>query len=351
MIRITNHLIEWYSQNKRNLPWRETKDPYSIWVSEIILQQTRINQGLGYYYQFMGAFPDINALANSTIDKLLHVWQGLGYYSRARNMHDTAQEIVQNYKGKFPKSYNKLIKLKGIGDYTASAIASIAFDAPTPVLDGNVFRVLARIYGISESTQTAKGKKEFKTVLHKLIPSKKPGIFNQAIMEFGALQCTPKNPACTKCIFNSFCFAFNHNLIEQLPLKKSRVKQKERYFNYLHLLYKDFTFVEQRTQEDIWKLLYQLPLVETLKAISINELKETERWKELFRGIKPEIDLKFQEKKHILSHQKLHVKFYKIRINQLNDYIQKNFTKVSYQELQNLGKSVLLENYLLDFNK
>lgn len=351
MIKITNHLIEWYSQNKRNLPWRETKDPYAIWVSEIILQQTRVNQGLGYYHQFMETFPNIETLANSTMDKLLNVWQGLGYYSRARNMHNTAQQIVHNFKGNFPKSYSELIKLKGIGDYTASAIASIAFDAPTPVLDGNVFRVLARIYGISASTQTAKGKKEFKTVLQNLIPSKKPGIFNQAIMEFGALQCTPKKPSCAECIFKSYCFAFNHNLIEELPLKKSKVILRDRYFNYLHLLYNDFTFVEQRTQQDIWKLLYQLPLIETKKALSINELEKTERWIELFAGIKPEIDVNFKEKKHILSHQKLHVKFYKIRINQLNTYINKNLKKVSYQELQNLGISVLLENYLKEFNK
>lgn len=351
MHNITNKLIEWYSLHKRNLPWRETKNPYVIWVSEIILQQTRVFQGLGYFHKFMETFPDIDSLANAPIDQLLKVWQGLGYYSRARNMHFTAQEIVHHYKGIFPSSYHDLIKLKGIGDYTASAIASISFDEPTPVLDGNVFRVIARIYGVSESTQTANGKKQFKEILQKLIPHDKPGMFNQAIMEFGALQCTPKKPLCDNCLFKLSCFAFQHNIIEELPLKKRKIKQTVRYFNYLHIIYNDTTLVEQRTGNDIWKLLYQFPLIETSSDYSLNDLEKTNLWKHIFNNLKPKVNLKCNEKKHQLSHQKLYARFYEIRINALNDYINRNFKRVSAQELQNLGIPVLLENYLADFNK
>lgn len=351
MINITNQLIEWYSLHKRNLPWRETKHAYAVWVSEIILQQTRVNQGLEYYNRFMETFPNLEALANAPIDQLLKVWQGLGYYSRARNMHYTAQEIMNKYNGKFPNSYIKLIHLKGIGDYTASAIASISFNETTPVLDGNVFRVIARVYGISESTQTVKGKKQFKEILYKLISHENPGTFNQAIMEFGALHCTPKNPLCEECFFKAFCFALNNNMIYELPLKKSKVKQTNRYFNFLHILYKGTTFVEQRTQNDIWKLLYQLPLIETPGNFTLQDLEETHQWKKLFNKIEPEINLSCIEKKHQLSHQKLHAKFYEIKINKLTNYLKTKFKRVSSKELQNLGIPILIEKYLTDYNK
>jgi A/G-specific adenine glycosylase len=268
MVSINQGLIEWYSHNKRDLPWRNTQNSYNIWVSEIILQQTRVNQGPNYYYRFIDRYPDIESLANSNIDDLLKVWQGLGYYSRARNMHHTAQDIVNNYNGKFPSDYHELIKLKGIGDYTASAMASISFDQPTPVLDGNVFRVIARIFGISESTQSITSRKHFKKILHELIKNENPGIFNQAIMEFGALQCIPKNPDCKNCPLNSVCFAYNKNSVADFPAKKRKVKQKVRYFNYLYIIYNDFTFIEKRTKNDIWKLLYQFPLLETKKKFN-----------------------------------------------------------------------------------
>ena len=224
MINLSETLMWWYSHNKRDLPWRETKNPYNIWVSEIILQQTRVNQGLEYYNKFIDTFPNIHSLAKASINDLLKVWQGLGYYSRARNMHITAQEIIGKYNGEFPSNYEELIKLKGIGDYTASAIASISFNKLTPVLDGNVFRVIARLFGISESTQTATGKKLFKQKLFELIPENNPGTFNQAIMEFGALHCVPQNPDCEGCPFKSVCFAHNKNLVSALPLKKKKVK-------------------------------------------------------------------------------------------------------------------------------
>lgn len=350
MDNISNPLIGWYSYNKRALPWRETKDPYKIWVSEIILQQTRVKQGLDYYYRFIDKYPDVQSLANSSIDELLKIWQGLGYYSRARNMHYTANEIVDKFKGEFPSSYDDLLKLKGIGDYTASAIASIAFNQTTAVLDGNVFRVISRFFGISESTQTVSGKKVFKQKLEKLIPKKDPGIFNQAIMEFGALQCTPHNPDCINCPLKTSCFAFNHQMIAELPVKKQKVKQKDRFFNYLLILTDEYTFIEQRTSNDIWKLLYQLPLIETTQKVSINELQENKLWINIFNHCELEIDPSPVEKKHILSHQKIHARFYKIKIKNLNGTLVKKYQKIHLNELQNIGVPKLIENYIAQIN-
>ena len=351
MTHISQHLILWYSRNKRDLPWRETKNPYNVWVSEIILQQTRVNQGFAYYNRFLEKFPDIKSLAFSNIDDLMKVWQGLGYYSRAINMHHTAQKIVNNNNGKFPSDYKELIKLKGIGDYTASAIASMSFDQATPVLDGNVFRVIARIFGISESTQSVTGKKHFKKILHELIPKKNPGVFNQAIMEFGALQCVPQNPTCKKCLFNNSCFAFNKNMINELPVKKQKTKQKIRYLNYLYITYKELTFIEKRTKNDIWKLLYQFPLIETHKNLTINELEKTKSWIHIFKNLNPEIDINYFEKRHLLSHQILLSRFYRIKIYHINDFLNKNYLSVPISTLQTLGVPALIGEYLKVVNK
>ena len=351
MMNISESLIQWYSHNKRDLPWRETKNPYNIWVSEIILQQTRVNQGLSYYYKFIERFPDIEILSKAKIEDLLKVWQGLGYYSRARNMHYTAQKISSEYNCQFPANYSELLKLKGIGDYTASAIASISFNQQTPVLDGNVFRVISRLFGIFESTQTGKGKKTFKQKLLELIPKKDPGTFNQAIMEFGALQCIPNNPDCTTCPLNSICFAYNNNSVSELPLKKQKVKQQTRYFNYLYITINKQTFVEQRTGNDIWKLLYQLPMIESIKKLTLQELEQTNEWKDLFEGTNPEVDIIFIEKKHILSHQKLNTVFYKIKINKTNPYLLKKYMKIDIKHLPTLGVPKLIENYFKEINK
>jgi len=351
MTSLSKSLINWYSYNKRNLPWRETKNPYYIWISEIILQQTRVNQGLSYYYKFIEKFPDIDSLASADIDELLNLWQGLGYYSRARNMHFTAQNIVKNYEKTFPTKYKELIKLKGIGDYTASAIASISFNQPTPVLDGNVFRFIARYFGVSESTQSTKGKQEFKKILFGLIPEENPGVFNQAIMEFGALQCIPKNPDCISCPYHSECFAYKNNLIDELPAKKKKVKQTVRYFNYLFIIYNDFTFIEKRTGTDIWKLLYQFPLIETNDEISLPDLTKRKEWINIFKNIKTEIDTNYIEQKHILSHQKLITRFYKVKICTISKPLAHNYLKTNMVELHNYGIPKLLENYLEIINK
>lgn len=351
MINISNSLIEWYTHYKRDLPWRESKDPYNIWVSEIILQQTRVNQGISYYYKFIDKFPDINSLAHASLDDLLKTWQGLGYYSRARNMHYTALDIVNNYKGEFPSEYSELIKLKGIGDYTASAIASISFNRATPVLDGNVFRVIARLFGLSASTQSIEGKKEFKKILFDLIPDKNPGIFNQSTMEFGALQCVPKNPDCNSCMLNFVCFAYCNNMVTDLPVKKQKIKQKIRYFNYMYILCDDFTFIEKRTKNDIWKLLYQFPLIETEQQVSINELEKNPTWNQVFKDTIPDVEINYYEKKHILSHQILYSRIYKVRINQVNDFLTNNYTRTHISDLVIYGIPKLLEDYLKIVNK
>jgi A/G-specific adenine glycosylase len=343
MTNINQHLLEWYSRNKRDLPWRETKNPYNIWVSEIILQQTRVNQGINYYYNFIEKYPDLKSLASTHIDELLKVWQGLGYYSRARNMLHTAQHLVNNNNCAFYSNYNDLIKLKGIGDYTASAIASISFNQPTPVLDGNVFRVVARVYGIAESTQKKSGINKFKEILNKLITNKNPGIFNQAIMEFGALQCIPKNPDCKNCIINSDCFAYNKDLVSDLPVKKQKIKV--RYFNYLYILYDDITFVEKRTKKDIWNSLYQLPLIETKKECSLKELQENRYWIQILENLNPDIDKEVFSKKHVLSHQVLVARFYKIKIAQASSFLVKNYQLIPLTELNTLSVPKLIENY------
>jgi len=348
---ISKVLTDWYTRNKRDLPWRETKNPYNIWVSEIILQQTRVNQGLSYYYKFIDKFPDIFVLANSDIDELLIIWQGLGYYSRARNMHFTAKDIVENYKGIFPEEHSGLLKLKGIGEYTASAIASISFNKRTPALDGNVFRVLARIFGISESTQTKAGKDVFKNKASELMNNNNPGIFNQALMEFGSLQCTPLNPKCSICPIASHCFAYKHDFINSLPAKKQKIKQSIRYFNYLYIIYNNHTFIEKRTKNDIWKLLYQIPLIETDELLSLSYLTNNKRFKEIFGKLSPIIEPQHIDIKHVLSHQKLHSRFYRVTLDQIDNNALSEFIKVPINELSDYSMPALLLKYFNLLNK
>ena len=225
-MNFSNTLVYWYLQNKRELPWRKSKDPYLVWLSEIILQQTRIAQGMSYFLKFADAFPTVHDLANADESTVLKLWQGLGYYSRARNLHFSAKYISSELKGDFPKTYKEIIKLKGVGDYTASAIASICFDEPTAVVDGNVYRVLARYYGISTPINSTKGIKEFKALAQSVIDESQPGVFNQAIMDFGSLQCKPQNPDCDSCPLSSSCVAFEKKTIQELPVKEKKIKIK-----------------------------------------------------------------------------------------------------------------------------
>ncbi|HET8808815.1 MAG TPA: A/G-specific adenine glycosylase, partial [Flavobacteriaceae bacterium] len=265
-MNFSEKLIDWYLPQKRELPWRNTVDPYKIWLSEIMLQQTRVAQGLPYYEVFLENFPAVFDLAKASEEKVLKLWQGLGYYSRARNMHFTAKYIAEEKNGEFPKTASGLLKLKGIGDYTAAAIASICFGEPVPVVDGNVYRALSRIFGIETPIDSTLGKKEFKQLAHQLIDPKKPAEHNQALMEFGALQCKPKNPLCETCPFQNSCMALQLGKIEKLPVKTKKIKTTLRHFNYLVFVSKNKqTLLQQRTGKGIWQNLYEFPLLESEK--------------------------------------------------------------------------------------
>ena len=313
----TNLLIEWYLQNKRDLPWRNTTNPYPIWLSEIILQQTRVAQGMPYFYAFLESFPTVKELAIADEQQVLKLWQGLGYYSRARNLHQTAQYIANELDGVFPNSYAGLIQLKGIGEYTAAAIASFAYNEPVPVVDGNVFRVVSRYFGIESDISTGKTKKEFTALAAELLSKEQPALFNQAIMEFGAMHCTPKNPDCENCIFNSSCVALQKGLVVQLPFKSKKIKIRKRYFNYIVLQdKKGNTKIQQRTDKGIWHNLYEFPLFETTQE---------EGFETIAPLIKNDTDfgdsvVSIQEANpisliHKLSHQHLYIKFWKVTVN------------------------------------
>jgi len=301
-------IIRWYNKNKRDLPWRHTKDPYKVWLSEIILQQTRVQQGLPYYETFVKKFPTIHHLAKAKEDVVMKTWQGLGYYSRARNLHHTAKFISKNLKGKFPNDYNEIKKLKGVGDYTAGAIASFAFNQPHPAVDGNVFRVLSRYFGIKTPIDTPKGKKEFTRKAEFLLDRKNPSTFNQAVMEFGALQCVPQNPDCEKCPLKKNCHALSKNLVDALPIKSKKGKIRTRYFNYLIFRQRGKILIRKRTENDIWKNLYDFPMIETKREIKNGRLE-----------VPITIGRKVGRKKcvalykHILSHQIIFAKFWEVK--------------------------------------
>ena len=323
----SNSLIKWYLNNKRDLPWRNTHEPYLIWLSEIMLQQTRVAQGLPYYLAFTNAFPTVFDLANASEEQVLKLWQGLGYYSRARNLHATAQFIAYELKGKFPDNNKDLLKLKGIGDYTAAAIASFAFNEAVPVVDGNVFRVLSRYLNVETDISLASAKKDFAALAFELMPKNNPAIFNQAIMEFGALQCVPKNPNCEGCTFNSSCGALQMKKVQLLPFKSKKVKISHRYFNYLVLQDDDDNFIiEKRVQKDIWYNLYEFPLIESETEIDLDEIARliSDKYKSQYTIIAIS-DNNLNGQIHKLTHQHLNIKFWKIKINGVfNDGISLN---------------------------
>lgn len=309
-------LIEWYLQNKRDLPWRNDNNPYSIWLSEIILQQTRVDQGLPYFLRFKKTFPTIFDLANASEDSVLKLWQGLGYYSRARNLHKTAQLIVQEYHGEFPKRFSELRHLKGVGDYTAAAIASFAYNENVAAVDGNVYRVLSRFFDVETDIATSAAKKEFTQLATELLPEGKANIFNQAIMEFGALQCVPKNPDCKHCVFNSGCLALQKKKVAQLPVKSKKSKVVQRYFNYLVFLDDaQHTVMCKRTQKGIWHNLYEFPLLETEGSIPEEAILDYIRNQTSVENEIQDIELYNPDPiVHKLSHQQLHIKFWKVSV-------------------------------------
>ena len=285
-------LLAWYEENRRTLPWRGETAPYKIWVSEIILQQTRVQQGWDYYLRFVETFPDVGTLARAPEEHVLRVWQGLGYYSRARNMHVAAQQVMDLHNGQFPSQYEDIRKLKGIGDYTAAAIASIAFGLPYPAVDGNVLRICSRIFGIHEDISLPATRKQITDICRKLIPHNRPGDFNQACMEFGAVWCTPKNPKCDGCPFANQCYALKHGMVEILPVKSNKITKRERYFHFNFYIYNNCTIIEKRTGNDIWRNLYQFPMQESAGPSRIGA------------------SAMIMELKEILTHQVIHAFFY-----------------------------------------
>jgi A/G-specific adenine glycosylase len=339
-------LIDWYQVNKRDLPWRDTSDPYRIWISEIILQQTRVNQGINYYNRFIEQFPTVKSLANANEDEVLKYWQGLGYYSRARNLHKAALNIMSKFKGIFPQKHSDVIQLSGIGDYTAAAICSFAFDQPYAVVDGNVYRVLSRLFGIETPIDIGGGKKEFAELAQNLLSKSEPALHNQALMEFGALQCVPVSPDCNNCPLKSDCQAFKLNRIANLPVKSKKTKVSNRYFNYLFIKYKDKTFLQKRTAKDIWQNLYEFPLIESDQLFSLVELTKNEGFKELFSGIKQINSIETTNPiKHILSHRVIIAQFITVTISELNEKLQQ-FSEIPLNEIDDFAISRLMELFL-----
>lgn len=339
-------LISWYLQNKRDLPWRQTSDPYSVWISEIILQQTRVLQGLPYYLKFIDKYPKVENLANAPEDEVLKLWQGLGYYSRARNLHATAKTVSNELDGSFPDNYKDLLKLKGVGDYTASAIASISYNLPHAVVDGNVYRVLSRVFGIATPINSVDGKKEFKVLAQNLLDKDQPATYNQAIMEFGATHCTPQKPDCENCVFNSDCVALATNNVQNLPVKIKSKPIKKKYFNYMVILSTDEkTILQQRTGNGIWKKLYEFPLIETSEEIDLKTLKTHSD----FEAFSEEKNIKsitlFNEQPiiHKLSHQHLYTKFWIIETS------EEPSVSIPISEIGKYAVPVLIDNFVSEF--
>lgn len=347
MKRFSKEIIAWYLINKRDLPWRNTNDAYLIWLSEIILQQTRVDQGMAYYLKFASNFPTVKHLAKAHSDKVMKLWQGLGYYSRARNLHETSQIIASVYKGKFPDVYEDILSLKGIGEYTAAAIASFAFNKPHAVVDGNVYRVLSRVFGIETPIDSSMGKKEFYQLANELIDKKNPGLFNQAIMELGAIQCKPINPDCSLCPLNAMCFAFAKKRITELPVKEKKTKVRNRFLYYIVVNYKGKTIINKRIGNDIWKNLYDFPLIETAKELSETEFFGSEQWQQFIGETSYTITSVSSIHKHILSHQKIFARFVEINCeSSFSKLVSDTAIIINKKDIQKYAVPRLVDIYL-----
>ena len=339
-----SEIIKWYFINKRSLPWRETKDPYIIWLSEIILQQTRVEQGLPYFNKFLANFPDVASFANASEDNVLKLWQGLGYYSRGRNMLFTAKYVMEHYKGVFPNSYAELIKLKGVGNYTAAAISSFSNNERQAVIDGNVYRVLSRYFGIKEPINMPKGQKIFAALANELIENQQPATYNQAIMEFGALQCKPKSPNCSVCPIQIDCFAYKNQLVTELPIKIKKVKIKERWFNYFVGVTDDNILIKQRIPGDIWQKMYDFPLIELSEEQSMQDENFIRKARELFGEL---VEIQFIERrKHLLTHQIIYVQFFAIANYIINFSLQTDIKSVSLSAFKQLPHPKIIGDFI-----
>ena len=322
----TTTILQWFKENGRALPWRETRDPYAIWLSEIILQQTRIEQGRPYWERFMKRWPTVEALAHATEDEVLREWQGLGYYSRARNLHTAAQQIVE--RGGFPTTLEGIKALKGVGDYTAAAIGSIAFNLPAAVVDGNVYRVLARHYDIETPINTTEGKKEFTQLAQSLLPPQEASAFNQAMMDFGAIQCTPVSPRCEQCPLAESCVAFREGRIDILPVKQKTLKVKERQLTYIYIRCNGYTALHRRPAGDIWQGLYEPWLTDQVPQGAV---------------------LQRQRVKHVLTHRILYADFWLWETEE-RPQLPDDYFWIKEEEVGNYGVPRLIEILLESLN-
>lgn len=338
---ISVKITDWFKLHSRPLPWREINDPYKIWLSETILQQTRVDQGLPYYLKFIDTFPSVVDLADAEEDVVLKLWQGLGYYSRARNLHATAKIIRDDYKGVFPAKYEDILSLKGIGEYTAAAISSFAYNLPFAVVDGNVYRVLSRVFDIETPIDSTEGKKLFKELAQELLIQDQPGLYNQAMMEFGALQCTPTSPNCDICPLRLDCLSFQNKTIKERPVKSKKTKVQNRYLYYFVYHDNEHLLLKKRTAKDIWQGLYDFPLIE--KEKEFNPEVVTKEFKIANKHI-----LKFTSVRHILSHQRIHATFILTNFIPEKKTWESDWELISYEDLTNYPLSRMIDKYLKD---
>ena len=344
-MQFIDEIMGWYQLNKRDLPWRNTSDPYVIWLSEIILQQTRVEQGMPYFNRFLEKYPEVSDFAKAPENDILNLWQGLGYYSRGRNMHATAQLIMKNHGGRFPTRYDDLIQLKGIGEYTAAAISSFSVDEERAVVDGNVFRLLSRYFGIKEVINSPQGKKIFTQLANEVMNKKHPGLSNQAMMEFGSLVCKPKSPDCVICPVNQDCYALKHGEIGNLPVKKKGGISRSRYFNYIVVVSDNAVLMNKRGPKDIWENLYDFPLFETDTALDAEDVLSMPDFVEDF-GSKVRIEAVHRAAKHILSHQNIFAQFIVIQDFNLTFTQKENWSYIRFEDLEKMAQPKIIFSFM-----
>ena len=340
-------ILEWYASNRRDLPWRNDPTPYQVWLSEVILQQTRVSQGLDYYLRFIERWPSVADLAAASEEEVLKMWQGLGYYSRARNLHHCAKQVMEQHNGKFPADFEQLKQLKGVGDYTAAAIASIAFNLPCAVVDGNVYRVLSRLFDVDTPININEGQKLFATLADELLNREQPGLHNQAVMEFGALHCTPKNPNCLLCPLQAQCLAFSRQTIMQRPVKLAKTKVTTRYFNYVVAKTGDKVYLRKRSGKDIWRNLYDFPCIESEKPLSVEEVLASEGFRQHFGNVPFTVTKVSPVFTHKLTHRTLLAQFIEIKLSQEWPPIEtKDIFLASERDMENYPIPRLIDLYL-----
>ncbi len=344
IMSFSERILNWYAEHKRALPWRETKNPYVIWLSEIILQQTRVEQGMPYFFRFLETYPNVTKFANAEEAEILRLWQGLGYYSRARNMHKASKQVLELHNAEFPTDYQSLLKLPGVGEYTAAAISSFSSNHAHAVLDGNVFRVLARYFGIEEPINSSSGKKIFSKLAEEMLDRNQPAEYNQAIMDFGSLQCKPKNPNCAECVLRIDCRAYESGLVNVLPAKIKGKKSKDRFFHYFIIEHDGAVLMSQRSEGDVWANLFEFPMIESDADLNVAELVQMEEFQKDF-GLSVPTQIKGQIK-HILSHQNIYARFYKLEINASKLPKKSHWNYFILEKLDTLAKHKLISSFV-----